>query len=135
MSRYEWDFSEYYGNISKCYVELKTIDERLKEYDSYKEHFLNSAQNLYDLIQLDFEITQQLDNLKFYIERKYDVDITNSEVKKIKNEIATLENKKMMKTEFFHHELSTLSLNDLSNYIKENPKLKKLHLIINKTKE
>lgn len=130
MSKYEWNFSEYYGDISKCYTELKTIDGRLKEYDSYKEHFLDSAQNLYNGIQLDFDITQKLDNLKFYIDRKYDIDITNSEVKKIKNEIAILENKKMMKTEFFYHELSKLNLNDLSDYIKENPKLNKLRLYL-----
>lgn len=130
MNKYEWDFSKYYGNIQKCYEELETIEKRLTDYDFYKEHLLDSAQNLYDGIQLDLDVTQQLDGLKFYINRKYDVDITNNEVKKIKNEIDNLESKKMAQTTFIQHELSILNLNDLSNYIKQNPKLKKLRLYL-----
>ncbi len=130
MSKYEWDFSKYYGNIQKCYEELHAIEKKLKDYDFYKNHLLDSAQNLYDGIKLDLDITQQLDNLKFYINRKYDVDITNGDVKKLKDAIAFLENRKMEQTAFIYHELSILKLTDLENYIKDNQKLEKLRLYL-----
>lgn len=130
MNQYEWDFSKYYGSNQGCYQEINNIEKRLDEYNVYKDHLLDSAQNLYDGLQLDLEVHQEIDNLKFYIDRKYDVDITDSEVKKLKDEISTLENKKIDKADFIHKELSKLSLEDISEYIIENPKLESLRLYL-----
>ncbi len=130
MNQYEWNFRKYYGSNQGCYQEIKNIEKRLDDYNIYIDHLLDSAQNLYNGLQLDLEINQKIDNLKFYIDRKYDIDITDNEVKKLKDEISVLENKKIDKADFIYKELSKLSLKDISKYIIENPKLETLRLYL-----
>lgn len=73
-----WDLEAIFATDEKWEEELKQLKADIPEIEKYQGKLSESAQNLYDLFQLQDELSQRLGKLFTYAHMRYDQDTTNS---------------------------------------------------------
>ncbi|WP_373895698.1 oligoendopeptidase F [Virgibacillus natechei] len=73
-----WDLEAIFATDEDWEEELKKLKADIPEIEKYQGKLSESAQNLYDLFQLQDELSQRLGKLFTYAHMRYDQDTTNS---------------------------------------------------------
>ena len=65
-ARYLWNLSVVFQNDDAWYQTAEETKEKIKQYENYRDTFMNSAQSLYELFVLDEEVSRLLERLSTY---------------------------------------------------------------------
>ena len=128
--KYKWDLSFLYKSIedwNKCF------DTTYKEIDKLPlyQGKLNSAQNLYEFLELDSKVSVNIMDLYVYAMVSSDEDLSNGEALTRLSKAADIENKYCVAVSFFEPELLSLSKEDYEKLISDKL-LEKYKVFLNK---
>ena len=56
---YMWDLSVVFKDDDAWYQTLDEVKEKIKEYEKYRDHFMDSATSLYELLKLLLKLVSQ----------------------------------------------------------------------------
>ena len=122
---YMWDLSVVFKDDDAWYQTLEEVKEKIKEYEKYQDHFMESATSLYELFELDSDISRILERLYVYSNSKSDEDKSNNAYLKMSGE---LENAYTLATTSSAYIVPTLlkyQYTKIEEYMKEDERLKK----------
>ena len=89
-AKYLWNLSVVFQNDDAWYQTAEETKEKIKQYENYRDTFMNSAQSLYELFVLDEEVSRLLERLSTYAYFKSDEDNRNNTYLKMSGEIDNL---------------------------------------------
>ena len=122
---YMWDLSIVFKDDDAWYQTLEEVKGKIKEYEKYQDHFMESATSLYELFELDSDISRILERLYVYSNSKSDEDKSNNAYLKMSGE---LENAYTLATTSSAYIVPTLlkyQYTKIEEYMKEDERLKK----------
>ena len=121
----KWDLTKIFKNNKEYKDTINEVNNNLSKLLKYKDHIMDNASNLYNLLELDLRIDYLSSKLYVYSFLGYYDDMSNKEFINHKEEVLSLINNVSEKTSFIRPELLKSDFNKILEYIKENKKLEK----------
>lgn len=119
---YKWDLSAM--NIGDIEQEKKEILNLLEEVLKYKDHILDSSDNLYNFYKADEKLNRKIEKLYVYAYMNHDADTTNQKSKKLLMEVEKLYEDVSEKLTFIAPEILKSDYEIVKKYIVEDERLK-----------
>ena len=123
-----WDLTKIFKSdkeYNDCIKEVKCNTELVL---NYKGHIMDSSNNLLELLELDTKIDYMTEKLYIYSFLGHYDDMSNKDFINHKEEVLSLLNTVSEKTSFIRPELLNSSFDKVLDFIKENNKLEKYKL-------
>ena len=123
-----WDLTKIFKNnkeYNECKKEVNNITESILK---YKGHIMDNSNNLYELLELDSKCDYLIEKMYVYSFLGYYDDMSNKDFINYKEEVLSLINNVSEKTSFIRPELLSSSFDKVLSFIKENNKLEKYKL-------
>ncbi len=120
---YKWDIEKVYVDIeawNKDFEEIKILAPKLKEYEGK----LNTADALYEFIQLDEKISRKFDLLLIYAFLKSDEDTTQNQYQALKSKVQAFGAQISSYSSFMKPELLSLPQETIEKFMEEKEELK-----------
>ena len=87
---YKWDLGKMFSSPQAWEEECNDVVKRFSNIEKYKGKIMDSSDNLYELLEIYFELSRRLENLYVYASMKKDEDTTNSSSQTLKGKIENL---------------------------------------------
>ncbi|SER87005.1 oligoendopeptidase F [Gracilibacillus ureilyticus] len=114
-----WRLEDIYATDEEWEKEWKAVKERLPEFTSYQGKLNESAQKLFELFQLQDEVSDRLSTLYTYAHMRYDQDTTNSVYQAMNAKAENLLTQTSSVMSFITPEILTLDEETIEKYLKE----------------
>lgn len=121
---YLWDLSVVFKNDDAWYQTLEEVKEKIKEYEKYQDHFMESATSLYELLKLDQEVSRTLERLNTYSNSKSDEDKSNNTYLKMVGELDNAYTLATTSSAYIVPTLMKYQYTKIEEYMKEDERLK-----------
>ena len=121
---YLWDLSVVFKNDDAWYQTLEEVKEKIKEYEKYQDHFMESATSLYELLKLDQEVSRTLERLNTYSNSKSDEDKSNNTYLKMVGELDNAYTLATISSAYIVPTLMKYQYTKIEEYMKEDERLK-----------
>ena len=122
--KYKWRLEDIYASNELWEKDFSEVDAKIGELVKYKGVLINSAENLYDGLELDTGISRILEKLYTYAVRRKDENLNVAIYQELSDRVRSLVTKASSESAFIKTELVNLTDEKLKKYIKENEKLK-----------
>lgn len=123
-AKYLWNLSVVFQNDDAWYQTAEDTKEKIKQYENYRDTFMNSAQSLYELFVLDEEVSRLLERLSTYAYFKSDEDNRNNTYLKMSGEIDNLYILAETNSAFIIPNLLKYQYTKIEEYMEQEPRLK-----------
>lgn len=123
-NKYLWDLERIYEKSQLIDDDIKKVKELTTKLEQYKEHIMDSSNNLYEVIDLYYQIIRIIDKLVVYSNMKYHEDMGIAKNQVLVEKIDKLANELSEKIAFIQPELLKYDYSVVESYIKENDLLK-----------
>ncbi len=127
---YKWNTKDIYQKDEIALKDIKSLEKKIKEYKKFKGHILDSAENLFELLEFDEKIGIKLEKIFIYAHINNDADTLNVKYQKLYGLAKNLFTKYLEESSFITPEFLQKDEKLVLNYIKECPKLKKYKRIL-----
>lgn len=121
---YKWNVKDLYNSDKDALKEIADIEKSLKKYTGFQGHILDSANKLLSLLQLDNNISMQLEKVYIYAHLNNDADTTDTNYQELFGKAKNVYSKYLEATSFIVPELLQSDYKVVEKYIKENKALK-----------
>lgn len=125
-----WDLEKIYSSIDKYNKDFNLVTEKINNLDKYQGIILKNSKNLLDILKLDEEIDRILNKLATYCYRKYDEDLSNTDNQSLLGKFDKLYSTYNEKSSYIVPELLKSDFSIIENYIKEENRLSKYKLML-----
>ncbi len=120
---YKWDLSKMYSSIQDIDNDIEKVNSLTPQILEYKDHIMDSSDNLYNFLKLTEEQDRIITKLYVYSKMNFDVDIKDNQTKSLKMRIEKLNESLSEKYSFIEPEMLNESYETVLTYIEENKKL------------
>ncbi|MFX3619596.1 MAG: oligoendopeptidase F [Sporolactobacillus sp.] len=118
----KWDLEAIYPDAAAWETAFAQVKELMGEVEAYKGK-INSAENLYNLLKKQDELTEKLYKVYVYAHMKNDEDTANPDYQAFHDRAGNLATIAGSRLAFIVPEILALSLETLENYFNEKPEL------------
>lgn len=123
-NEFKWHLNDIYGSQDDWESDFKKLKDDLAKVNEVEANFLNSAQNLLDVLQLKDQIGRLLDKLFVYAKMHKDENNANAIYQALTNRIQSLATEVGSTLSFIVPALAECPPERLRQYIQELPELK-----------
>ena len=120
----KWNVKDLYQDISFWDKDCNYIEQSIPNVLKYKNHILDNPNNLYEVLNLDNEISQKLERVYIYAHIQNDEDTRNTTFQTIYGKAYNLYIKYSEASSFITPEILSSDYKLINDYINELPKLK-----------
>ncbi len=121
----KWNLEVIYKNDAEFQNDIKIIAKEIKKYQKYKDHILDSENNLLELLELDSKVGRILEKVFVYAHLNNDADTTNEYYQELFGYAKNIYSKYLEATSFIVPELLKSDYQLVKKYINKLPRLKK----------
>lgn len=122
--RLKWNVKDLYPSVEAFTKDYEFLEKKIIEFAKYKNHILDSADTLYELLSFDNEFNKKLEQVYIYAHIQNDQDTTNTFFQTMYGKVYKLYEKYQEETSFIVPELLKGNYEVILSYIKKNKKLK-----------
>lgn len=123
-NKYKWDLSSIYKTDEEFLSDINKLHSKINNIKKYKNTIMDNAENLYNCLKLECELSMQLDKLHTYAHLKEDEDTTNTKYQKYYGLVINLYSEYSKVTSFITPTLMKYDYKKINEFYKELPKLK-----------
>lgn len=127
---YQWDLSKIYVDINSFNNEYEEVKKEMNDVLKYKDSVMESAQNLFNFLELDTKISRKLDKLYTFAHLSNDEDTTNTKNQELVGRIINLYNDYSKMTTFFKPTLLKYDYAIIQKFYEVCPNLKEYEFIL-----
>ena len=127
---YKWDLTSIYENDKLFEEDLLKVKEKINNLEQYKKNIIDSADNLYECLNLEHECARKLDKLYMYAHLTHDEDTTSILGQEMVGKVQNLYKLFDEATSFIRPTLLKNDYNKIEEYYKENEKLKEYQIVL-----
>ena len=131
--KYKWDLSLVYKNDDEFIKDYESIIPRIEKFKENENTFLKNADNLYNTLKELYDIEMLLSKMSVYTFLKYDTDITNTKNQAWNEKITHLYDDFGESASFLTPKLLEFGQEKISEFYKENEKLKEFEFALEDT--
>ena len=132
-NKYKWDLTKIYKSEKEYNSVFEEAKKLTEEVVSFKGKILSSSDSLLQVLELDTRLDQLIERLYVYSFLGYYDNMADVKFQEYKERILSLVNDVSSKTSFITPELLSSNYDVILKYIKENKKLKKYKLMLERT--
>ena len=121
--KYKWDLTDKFANNEEWYTKKDELKKRLLEFDVYKGKLGQSADNLYNCLELISEIKEDYHRLSSYASLLSDEDIREQGPLSMRQETEQIGINFSAKLSFVEPEIIAIDSNTMVNFFKQKPEL------------
>ena len=121
---YKWNTKDLYESDKLALKSLESISNKIKKLKNYEGHILDSANSLLELLELDTEISKELERLFIYGHINNDADTTDVHYQEMFGKIKNIYTKYLELSAYIVPELLKSDYELIKKYIEENKRLK-----------
>ena len=133
MDKYKWDLSKIFKDEKHFKDTILEVNSLLDEIVKYKGIILKNSSNLLKVMELDERIDLLTERLYIYSHLGYYDNMADKTFQEYKEEVLSLVNEVSSLTSFITPELLSSDYELIKKYIKENKKLEKYSLLLERT--
>ncbi len=122
--KYKWDLSSIYKTDEEFLSDINKLHSKINNIKKYENTIMDNAENLYNCLKLECELSMQLDKLHTYAHLKEDEDTTNTKYQKYYGLVINLYSEYSKVTSFITPTLMKYDYKKINEFYKELPKLK-----------
>ncbi|MBT8378714.1 MAG: oligoendopeptidase F [Ignavibacteria bacterium] len=122
--KYTWNLKDIYKSDGEWEDDFKWIEEKLNEYNNFRDKLHQSAEVLLSCLKFDDSIGIKLERLHLYAMLSKDSDLRVNKYQSMDDRIKTLYSKVGAASSFIHPEILNISEEDLQRMISSNIELK-----------
>ncbi|WP_257349137.1 oligoendopeptidase F [Pseudalkalibacillus decolorationis] len=119
-----WNLEDIFETDERWEEEFKQVKQLIPEIDQYQGRLGDSAETLYEAMQLQDEITMRLGKLYTYAHMRYDQDTTNSFYQGLNDRAANLATDTSSHLSYIVPEILSLKEDTILSFVKEHDGLK-----------
>ncbi len=123
-NEYKWDLSVIYKDVSAFEDDIKKIEQSMNELKKYNDHMMESANTLYEFLELENNVARNLEKAYTYAHSHFDSDTSNSLYQDMNGKVENLYQKFEEIDSFKEPTLLKHNFSEIEAFYKENPKLK-----------
>lgn len=123
-SNTKWNVLDLYKTREDFESDYKELENKLLDFVKYKGHILDSASNLYDVLELDNNFNRKLEQVFIYAHIQNDQDTTNTEFQTMFGRVYKLFERYNEETSYIIPEMLKSSEETVKKYIAEKKELK-----------
>lgn len=123
-SEYKWDLSVIYKNVNEFEDALKEINNLMENLKNYNDNIMESADKLYEFLELEQNISRKLEKAYTYAHSNFDSDTSNSIYQDMNGKVENLYQKFGELLAFKEPVLLKHSFSEIESFYNDNPKLK-----------
>ena len=102
---YKWDLKELFESDEEWEKEFEQTREKIQELEEYEGEATESAETLYNLLQLREELKRSVTDLNSYARKRYDEDTRRDKYQAMKSRASTLSSEMASRLSFFEPEI------------------------------
>lgn len=122
------NLKDLFINLDEFNKELLKISKDIKQVSKYQEHLLDNENILYEVLELDKNLSSRLERLYIYAHLSNDFDLSDKTGNEIIGKVLVLYNNYSALTSYIVPELLSKDEKIVKDYLKKNPKLKEYAL-------
>ncbi|MBU5595209.1 oligoendopeptidase F [Amphibacillus sp. MSJ-3] len=119
-----WRLEDIFATDEAWEEERKEIVKELEKFADFKGKLANSADHLYQLLQLEDQVLERIGKLYTYAHMRYDQDTTNNFYQGLNSKAQTLYAQATSAISFIVPEILSIGTEKLAVFIEEKPELK-----------
>lgn len=120
----KWNVKDLYSSTTEWKEDCNYIEKKLPELLKYKGHILDNSNNLYEVLNLDNELSQKIERAYIYAHIQNDEDTRNTTFQTMYGKIYNLYVFYSESASFITPEILSSDYKQIDKYINEFPKLK-----------
>ncbi len=128
--KYTWDLTTKYKSTKDWELDFNNLKNEINSISKYKNNLVDNADNLYNCLELDTNISTKLEKLYVYAYLKHDEDLTNPENTKMFMTIYSLYVEYSKLTSFISPTILKVDNKTILDFMKENKKLDKYKRVL-----
>ena len=128
--KYTWDLTTKYKSTKDWELDFNNLKNEINSISKYKDNLVDKADNLYNCLELDTNISTKLEKLYVYAYLKHDEDLTNPENTKMFMTIYSLYVEYSKLTSFISPTILKVDNKTILDFMKENKKLNKYKRVL-----
>lgn len=128
--KYRWDLTAKYKSTKDWKLDFNNLKNEINSISKYKNNLVDNADNLYNCLELDTNISTKLEKLYVYAYLKHDEDLTNPENTKMFMTIYSLYVEYSKLTSFISPTILKVDNKTILDFMKENKKLNKYKRVL-----
>lgn len=128
--KYTWDLTAKYKSTKDWKLDFNNLKNEINSISKYKNNLVDNADNLYNCLELDTNISTKLEKLYVYAYLKHDEDLTNPENTKMFMTIYSLYVEYSKLTSFISPTILKVDNKTILDFMKENKKLNKYKRVL-----
>lgn len=128
--KYTWDLTTKYKSTKDWELDFNNLKNEINSISKYKNNLVDNADNLYNCLELDTNISTKLEKLYVYAYLKHDEDLTNPENTKMFMIIYSLYVEYSKLTSFISPTILKVDNKTILDFMKENKKLNKYKRVL-----
>ena len=128
--KYTWDLTTKYKSTKDWELDFNNLKNEINSISKYKNNLVDNADNLYNCLELDTNISTKLEKLYVYAYLKHDEDLTNPENTKMFMTIYSLYVEYSKLTSFISPTILKIDNKTILDFMKENKKLNKYKRVL-----
>lgn len=128
--KYTWDLTTKYKSTKDWELDFNNLKNEINSISKYKNNLVDNADNLYNCLELDTNISTKLEKLYVYAYLKHDEDLTNPENTKMFMTIYSLYVEYSKLTSFISPTILKVDNKTILDFMKENKKLNKYKRVL-----
>ncbi|HBY20812.1 MAG: oligoendopeptidase F [Clostridiales bacterium GWE2_32_10] len=130
--KYKWRLEDIYASNDLWEKDFSEVDAKIGELVKYKGVLTDSAENLYNGLELDAAISRVLEKLSIYAKMRKDENLNVAAYQEMTDRIQSLVTKFSSESAFMKTELVKLTSEKLTEYIEKEERLKLYEYLIEK---
>lgn len=128
--KYTWDLTTKYKSTKDWELDFNNLKNEINSISKYKNNLVDNADNLYNCLELDTNISTKLEKLYVYAYLKHDEDLNNPENTKMFMTIYSLYVEYSKLTSFISPTILKVDNKTILDFMKENKKLNKYKRVL-----
>lgn len=128
--KYRWDLTAKYKSTKDWKLDFNNLKNEMNSISKYKNNLVDNADNLYNCLELDTNISTKLEKLYVYAYLKHDEDLNNPENTKMFMTIYSLYVEYCKLTSFISPTILKVDNKTILDFMKENKKLNKYKRVL-----
>ena len=128
--KYTWDLTAKYKSTKDWELDFNNLKTEMNSISKYKNNLVDNADNLYNCLELDTNISTKLEKLYVYAYLKHDEDLNNPENTKMFMTIYSLYVEYSKLTSFISPTILKVDNKTILDFMKENKKLNKYKRVL-----
>ena len=133
MDKYKWDLTKIIKNEKEFNSLCDEVNDTINKIITYKDKIMLNSTNLFDLLELDTHLEFLIEKLYVYSHLSYYDNMGSTKFQEYKEKIEYLVTLASSKTSFITPELLKSEYSKVEEYIKENNKLERYRLSLERT--